>query len=195
MKGFQDLGFLTPLLFALVPGLSVSTGELKQRSASPGSSRARQILVAGEVALALVLLVVAGLTVSSVRALRAIELGFHPEPMLTLKLEVPSWRHSNEERAAQFFDEVLQSVASLPGVRSASLSSQRPIEESGPNQSFEIAGRPAPEPQASPSAARVVVSRGFFSTLGIDLLEGRDLRGRADLPRVLTSLVRAPANA
>jgi predicted permease len=168
------MGFLTPLLFALVPGLSVSTGELKQRGASPRSLRARQILVAGEVSLALVLLVVAGLAVASLRALRAIDLGFRPERVLTLKLDVPAWRQPGLERVSQFFEEILRSVSGIPGARSASLSSQRPIEGSGPNQSFEIAGRPAPETQASTSAARVVVTPGFFSTLGIDVLEGRD---------------------
>ena len=168
------MGFLTPLVFALVPGLSISTGELKQRNRSPRSSRGRQILVAGEVALALVLLVVAGLAVSSVRALREIDLGFRPEGVMTLKLEVPSWREPSKERMAQFFDHVLRSVGSLPGARAASLASQRPIEGSGPNQSFAIEGRPVPESEASPSAATVVVSPGFFSTLGIAVLEGRD---------------------
>jgi predicted permease len=168
------MGFVTPLLFALVPGLSVSTGELKQRSASPRSSRARQILVAGEVALALVLLVVAGLAVSSIRALRAIDLGFRPERVLTLELEVPSSRQPSAERTAQFFDDVLRAAASLPGARAASLASQRPIEGSGPNQTFAIDGSPVPESEASPSAATVVVSPGFFSTLGIGVLEGRD---------------------
>lgn len=172
------MGFVTPLLFALVPGLSLSTGELKGRGARPGSSRARQILVAGEVALALVLLVVSGLAVSSLRALRAVDLGFQPERVLTMKLELPSWRQPSEERVAPFFDEVLRSVSALPGTLTASLSSQRPIEGSGPNQSFEIAGRPILEPGATSRAARVVVSPGFFATLGIDLLEGRDFETR-----------------
>ena len=175
------LAFLAPVIFGLLPALRTSqarfTEDLKEAAgrASVGFRRlsSRKLLVAGEVALALVLMVVAGLALRTIIALGGLELGFEPGQVLTSKLELPTSKYQDETRMNAFFDELLERTGAVAGVSGASLVSHLPIEGGEPLQPFVLAGKPRPEPGHVPVASVVSASAGFFPVFRIPLLEGR----------------------
>jgi len=174
---------LTTLMFSLVPALQASRPDanetLKEGGKSFGASsrgrRVRGFLVALEMALALVLLVGAGLTIKGFwRILNTFE-GADPDSILTLQTPLPESKYKDPQKVAEFYKEVLQRMATLPGAQSVSAASNTPLNNS-PNPSVEltIEGRPAPQPGERRPSDLVVISPGYFATIGARLLVGRD---------------------
>ena len=136
--------------------------------------RARNVLVAGQLALALVLLVGSGLMLKSFARLRALDLGFEPEGLLTVTLSLGEG--VDAPTAAQFYQRVVEEVRGLPGVTAAGATNSLPIDPSGMNGgSFRIESRPREDGELPPVAMFKAVSPGYLETMGLPLLEGRPM--------------------
>ncbi|HEY0430791.1 MAG TPA: ABC transporter permease [Pyrinomonadaceae bacterium] len=183
---------MTALIFGLAPAIQASRinllGVLKSggRSETGGrrQQRVRQTLVVSEIALALVVLVAAGLLARSFVALLSTDPGFRPDNGLAL--EVQLGRLPAAERTV-FVDQVLERVATLPGVQAVGVSSALPFHD---NQvalpsPIKISGRPAAD-GSEPIASMIKASKDYFRALGVPLLQGRsfDQRDRQDAPLV-----------
>jgi predicted permease len=183
------------IVFGIASALYSSRGDpatvLKQGgAATSGASRrgrVRSALVAGQVALAMILLVGAGLMTNGFRRLTRVYGGFDPAGVLTLQVAVPEPHGPDPARVLAFQDELLRAVAALPGVRSVGLVANLPASNvNNPKSPFTIEGRPALKAAEAPNADLQIASAGFFPTLEIPVLDGRgisELDG-ADAPAV-----------
>jgi putative ABC transport system permease protein len=137
-----------------------------------GRHRARNVLVASQLALALVLLVGSGLMLKSFAQLRALDLGFEPEGVLTVSLSLGEG--VDRADAAQFYQGVVDEVRGLPGVTASAATNSLPIRPTGMSGgSFWLEARPREEGQLPPIAMLKAMSEGYLETIGIPLLEGR----------------------
>ncbi|HEY8019933.1 MAG TPA: ABC transporter permease, partial [Thermoanaerobaculia bacterium] len=188
------ISLLTGLAFGLLPALQGSGGHLNESlkeggRAVAGGARgrlARQVLVLAEVAIALVLLVSAGLLIKSFARLNAVDPGFRPQNVLTLDVAPPAARYPKPEQQVAFYRELLSRVAALPGVDQVGTSYPLPLTAGGMILQYALADRPLPRLQDAPSANVRWVSPGLFRALGIPLLKGRvfDERDTATAPPV-----------
>jgi putative ABC transport system permease protein len=137
-----------------------------------GKHRLRAILVAAEIALAVVLLVGAGLMVRGFQTLAASGARYEPATMLTLELEISENKYREGYQQAAFYRQVLERTSAIPGVRSAVAASSMPYNGQPPWRVFTIEGKP-PEPGNLPTGAYQSVSVNYFETMHIPLLAGR----------------------
>ncbi|WP_342379725.1 ABC transporter permease [Myxococcus stipitatus] len=171
----------TGVLFGLLPALQASrpdlNGVLRQTGGGKlaGGQRSRDALVVGEVALALVLLIGAGLLLRTLWRLQDVDPGFREESVLTWSLSLPADKYPDEARQGAFFQQVAERVASLPGVKSAGAATDLPL--GGANIWFdvEVEGRAPPSPDESSNVGFQVVTSGYFQSLGIPLRRGREV--------------------
>lgn len=167
----------TAILFGVLPALRVTGDELRarsgRRSERAGRNGWQDVLVAAELAMAVVLVVGAGLTVRTFGALTSIEPGFSAENTLTLALSLPTTRYPDSESATAFFREVLLEVESLPGVESAATIRSLPIASTIGDWGLDVEGY---DESVNPRAAGdwQIASPGYFGTIGIPLVAGRD---------------------
>jgi len=176
------ISLLTGLVFGLAPALQASKLDLNEslkeggRSATEGirRNRVRSLLMISEVALALVLLIGAGLMIRSFRRLQAVEAGFDPRRVLTLVVPLRSSQYSTGPQRSAFFQRLIERVGALPGVESASAINHLPLAGDIWTLGFTVEGRPAPPPGEGPSAAYRIIRPNYFHTMGISLLKGRD---------------------
>ena len=189
---------LTAVVFGGVPALlasRTSPGETLSdvaRDTAGGTSgrNVRRVLVVSEVALAVVLLVSAGLLIRSFQLLRRVETGFTTENALTMRMVLPFPKYAKQETRRAFYDGVLQKIEALPGVESAGMITFLPLSFNGMNFNFSIEGQPQPSDMKLPFALWRVVSPDYFRAMGIPLLRGRffDTRDSADAqPAVLVN--------
>ena len=148
-------------------------------TAGPAGQRLRGALVASEFALAVVLLVGAGLMMRSFVALRAIDPGFDPRGVAAATVSVTGTAQADPARRSAFFTDLADRAAALPGVASASLVNHLPLAGDVWGREFRIEGRPTPAEGESPRATYRVVLPGYFATMRIPVLRGRDV-GRGD---------------
>jgi putative ABC transport system permease protein len=155
----------------------------------PQKQRAQSLLVVGQVAVACVLLIGTGLLVRSFQAVRSLPLGFNPHHLLTANIMPTGKRYSDSKQLRIFFNAILEKVRRLPGVIDAGMSDNQPFEVlyGGWKFPFSIPGRPDPEPGKEPAMDVEAISSGYFRTLQISLLQGRDFdsRDRADSQNVI----------
>src|SRR5580693_1709367 len=186
------ISILTSLLFGVAPAFGASrvdlTGTLKEggRSGTAGSRShlLRNGLVVAEVALSLALLAGAGLMVRSFRALRNQTLGFSTEKALTLGLTWPDRKYSDGPKTRTLLEQIRQELGSLPGVSSVIFASGAPL-ASGWGRSLTVEGYPLLPLKDAPMINHTVATPGYFPTLGIPLVEGRDFTSSAwDNPHV-----------
>ena len=172
---------LAGLLFGSIPAWyasRVSPGEtLKEGGRSgtgAGRHRLRRTLVIGEFALALALLAGAGLAIHSFWNLQRVDLGIRTDHVLTFGLQVPDARPKDPDHIVTYYRQILDSIASVPGVAHATATTGLPLEESGFGMSFTIAGKPAfADRSQRPGAGFEMVTPDYFRTFGIQLLKGR----------------------
>jgi putative ABC transport system permease protein len=171
------VSLLTGLLFGLAPALQASRPNLTEglkegaRGASGRRQRLRSVLVVGEVALTLTLLVGAGLLVQSFRRVLQVDPGFKPQNLLTMQVSVNKPNgEQNGQQVANFFEQLQQNVRNLPGVKSVAVSNGIPFGSTN-FPPFLIEGRPVTD--GKPSGLRYHVSPAYFQTMGIELLKGR----------------------
>jgi putative ABC transport system permease protein len=173
------------LLFGLMPALEASKGQMERtlressRWDASGSlqSRSRRLLVAFEVALALVLLVGAGLTLRSFWNLDRESPGFATEHLLTARLVLPESRYAESSVQIDFARRILEEIETLPGVRDAGLVAPMPLTDIVWRLSLEIPGREAPSSGQPLASNWRTVMPGYFGAMGIPLLAGRDFTG------------------
>ncbi|HEU4597689.1 MAG TPA: ABC transporter permease [Pyrinomonadaceae bacterium] len=194
--GFAALGtLLSCLVFGLAPALySVSPdldGPLKGGgrggSEVPGRRRLREVLVVFEFALALPLLVGAGLMLGSFMRLQRVEPGFDSSQLLTMRVPLPAQKYPQTEQAVGFNEELVRKVQALPGVQTASVSSNLPLDNFIDSNNFDLESRPTPPGKSQEVAENMAVGPDYFRALGIPLLKGRYLNEQddAEAPRVM----------
>jgi putative ABC transport system permease protein len=137
-----------------------------------GKHRLRAILVAAEIALAVVLLVGAGLMVRGFQTLASSGSRYEPATMLTLELEISENKYREGYQQAAFYRQVLERTSAIPGVRSAVAAASLPYNGQAPSRVFTIEGKP-PEPGDLPNGGYQAVSVNYFETMHIPLLAGR----------------------
>lgn len=174
------------LLFGLIPAWGLSGGDLDStlrrdagRTGTSGRPRQRlpSMLIAGQVALTSALLIGAGLLVRSYQATQSVPLGFEPGHLLVAEIsQEDAHFDSDPARGARFFDQVLEKVRLMPGVISASIAVDPPFNLAWNNvEPFGIAGHPDPYFGEAAKAEFQSITPGYFQTMGIPLLNGRDL--------------------
>jgi putative ABC transport system permease protein len=154
-------------------------------SGSVHRQRVRSGLVVAQVALALLLLLGAGLTLKSFRNAQNASLGFNPENILVADISLPKARYDTDEKVAHFNDQLIQRVRSLPGVEAAALGSNIPFDNNEWDSSFHLTGTPPYPPGDRPEAEVNHVTPDYFRVMGMPLLRGRAFTGddRAGRPR------------
>jgi putative ABC transport system permease protein len=188
---FRVLGFslglslAAAILFGLAPILHLDSARLDNalqygmRVSGDHRNRLRQLLAAGQIALALILLVSAGLLARSFVRLRSVNPGFDPAGVLTASVSLPQVRYPNDVAVGQFFERALANLLALPGVRQAATVSVVPMSGDFDRTSFTIAGKTfGAGEQTSPD--RYIVSPQYFRALRIPLRQGRLFESRDD---------------
>jgi putative ABC transport system permease protein len=176
------VALLTGIVFGLVPALSASrldvNAALKEggRSATGGAvrQRVRSLLVVSELALALMLLVGAGLLIKGFWRLRSVAPGFDTEHVLTMRIELPEARYKEIPKQTQFRRDLLERLNVLPGTQAAMIS-ELPLSGDFLTHNFAIEGRPAVASGEEPELQVRSIGGDYFRTMHIPLLQGRDL--------------------
>lgn len=179
------LTVLVSLLSGFIPAWSLSKTRLgstlkdeggRGGTTGPQRQRTQSLLVGGQVALACVLLIAAGLLVRSFLATQTLALGFNPDHLLSADINPTSKEYADMPRLRNLFSAVLEKVRRLPGITSAAMNEEQPFEWpfSDPSSPFWLPGRPEPEPGKELTMCAQNISPGYFETLQIPLLEGRD---------------------
>jgi predicted permease len=183
------VSLLTGVIFGVVPAWQASHVDLNSslkagnRTGTTGEHRGRMrnVLVVGEVALALVLLVCAGLLIQTFNRLARVPTGIRTERLLTASISLPDVAYPKSESIIGFFANLLPRVRTIPGVESASTIIPLPLSGSNMVTSFDMAEHPLPEGQRQGAPVRMI-STDYFKTMGIPLRAGRvfDERDRLD---------------
>ena len=183
---------LTGLAIGLLPALQASGVNVVEtlKEASRGSTgtgqRLRGGLLIAEVSLSLVLLIGAGLLLTSFARLQRVEPGFQPEGIFTAQLVLPQQRYAPEKLVA-FYEQFYQRLSTMPGVTAAALTSRVPLTGGRMPAPVAVMGNSLPPMSERPIANRHLVSPRYFQTLGIPILAGRDFdeRDSARVPHVV----------
>jgi putative ABC transport system permease protein len=163
-----------PAAQALRQNLAAALKEGSARStANAGRRRFRDLMVAAQVGLSLLLLIGAGLMVRSLVRLLEVDPGFRPERVLTATLELPFSKYTTGALVGNFYRRLLSDLAGDPNVVSAAVASDVPMDSAQATPSFKVEGQPTPPGQPAPRADIHVNSEDYFRTLGIALREGR----------------------
>ena len=171
------------LLVGMWPALRVSNtasvaAELHEEGGRGSSGaqrqRSRAILVIAQVALAVLLLAAAGLTLKSFWRSQQVPLGFNPRSVLTMSIALPSSRYGSPEKIVRFFDQFVEKVRQLPGVSAAAICNNEPFDHHEWDSSFHITGTPPDPPGQEPISEMAIVSPDYFRALGMPILRGRD---------------------
>jgi putative ABC transport system permease protein len=182
---------VTGILAGVVPALRIGrtplTEALKEGGRSDGAVgvRTRRLLVVGEVALSVVLLMGAAVMVRSLVALRTIDAGFQPEGVLTMVVNLPETRYRTDVEQSRFFAEALDRMRALPGVSAAAAIDTVPL-TGGSVQPIVLEGRPERLPREQPTVQVRIASRDYANVMRIPILSGRDFLD-SDVESVLVS--------
>ncbi|HZI61497.1 MAG TPA: ABC transporter permease [Pyrinomonadaceae bacterium] len=173
------VSLLCGVIFGLVPALTASKTDLvsslkeSERTDSGTRQWLRRTFVVAEVALALVLLISAGLLVRSFGKLLDVRPGFDPQNVLTLRVQLPGAQYDKATKVASFYDQVVTRVSGLPGVQHVGAAYQTPFTPGADNSIFHIRGRQAGPGEPPPHADYAFVSADYFATIGQPIVQGR----------------------
>jgi putative ABC transport system permease protein len=188
------ISVLTGIVFGIVPALHAGGARAlsllrtaRVTAAGSGGSRTRRGLLVAEVALALMLLSAAGLTVQTMANLLAIDPGFEAARVISAQVSLPVARYTPGQRRG-FYDAAIERVRAIPGVAQAAFTYSLPVQGSNWNSVFIASGHPVPAREDLPGAAWTPVSIGYHETMGIRLIRGR-LFTPADGPQSTTVVV------
>ena len=207
LAGFEGLGLNGPvlaftaftalgatLLFGLLPALRSSGTDLhaslqegERAGGGPGRHRLRRVLVAAEVALALVLLVGAGLMFRSMRYLLTQSPGFEPDGLALTTVVLPGAQYDSARKVNAFYDDLLGRLAAYPGVRAAGAANVTPFCSCNQTTSFDVVGQEPFRPGEEPDVGWRVVTPGYFAALNVPVTLGRGIAVSDDAraPRVV----------
>jgi predicted permease len=173
----------TGLLFGAAPAMQLARADgndaLKESRGSASSmryARVRRTLVTAEIALSLVLLAGGGLMIESFRRVHQEDLGFRPDPVLALEVLLPPNRYPSDQpgKRSNFVSSVTDRLRALPNVSSVAVTNFLPLTGFWGITDFTIEGEPLRKDENKPSADNRLITPGYFSTMGIGLLRGRD---------------------
>ena len=174
------IALLTGLVFGLLPALLASRPNLTESLKEGGRggegtrrARARSVLVAAEIALALVLLICSGLMIRSLGRLLEVSTGFDANNLLTVRLSLPGSKYGQDAQRINFFRELIARVQRIPGVVAAGANAFVPFAGPGSATSFTIEGRPQSAPGEEPVVDVRIVDRDYFRAMRIPLRAGR----------------------
>ena len=184
---------VTSLLFGLIPALAASKSDVNQtlkesgRGAAGGRRRLRETLVVAELALALVMLIGAGLLMNSFLKLQAVDPGFNPRNVLTMMVSLAGASQYVGPTREAFYRQLTGRLTALPGVESASAINHLPLAGDTWGTPLTIEGRPLPPPGQDVRVTFRVSRPDYFRTMGIPLRAGRDFteRDTPDAPGVI----------
>lgn len=179
----------TGVLFGLLPALQLSSHDVTRglREGGRGAvgtsgSRLRTALTAVEVALAVILLVGAALMINSFMRLQRVDPGFDPESVLTLRVDLAGERYAGGAQRLAFYRDMLERVEALPGVRRSGMVTMLPLGGNGITLGITIEGAPVASDEQSPRDMKFssfrVVTPGYFESMGIPIVRGRDVSER-----------------
>jgi putative ABC transport system permease protein len=171
----------TGVMFGIAPAWQSASanqsGALKEGGRSGGEGargrRVRNALAVVEVAVALVLLVGAGLLARSFAAIARTDLGFNPRNVLILLIDLPRQKYTEDQRIVQFYQQLSDRLTALPGVRSVGLGSSVLLSRLPSSSTLSVEGRPVPRDAVNIPVPFDTVTNGYFATLGIPLTRGR----------------------
>ena len=179
------VALVSAVIFGIAPALTAAGAQLTDalkdggRSGSSGrSARVRSAFVVVETALALVLLVGAGLLLRSFVMLLRVDPGFESSRTMTVKVSIPSSKYSTPALQQTFFNQLFEKLDAVPGVSAAGGTSFLPLNGMGAATSFTIVGQPVPPVGQEPVADVRVVTHDYFKAMGVPLLRGRAYDGR-----------------
>ncbi len=188
----MGVALIAGILFGLAPALQLTrareTQDLKD-AAARGSARSgvlRSVLVMAEVALALILLIGAGLLLRSFEKLRAVNVGFRPENVVAISVQLKGKPYESTAQAQRFDSEVLQRISHLNGVTAAGLVNWLPMSEALVQGDYKLADQQAPRDEL---AVKPAVTPGYFRAMGIPLLKGRAFDDHDTLHSVPVAMV------
>lgn len=176
------IALVTGIIFGLAPATQASHFNLNEtlneggRDAGAGAhgKRLRSALVIAEVAISVVLLIGAGLLINSFMHLRNLDPGFRTDHLLAVSIDLPQVKYPDTARRVAFFDEVVRRVQSLPGVRSVAIAGNLPFTYDGDSTVIAVEGIPDPPMDQWPDVVFRVAGPGYFSSMEIPLVSGRD---------------------
>jgi putative ABC transport system permease protein len=176
---------LTGILFGIVPAWRASRPDLNAtlsdggRHSGAASTRSplRSALVVAEVALALVLLICAGLLIKSVMRLRDVDPGFKPDHVVTMNVWLPSAKYPKAPDWNSFFHRMIERIEALPGVEAAAVTSVLPVSSNFDRRTIEVEGQPK-KPGENPDIDNYMISPAYLRAMSIPLLQGRALTGQ-----------------
>jgi putative ABC transport system permease protein len=181
--GFTLLvSLMTGIIFGLVPALQATKPDLNETLKAEGArgstggirkQRVRSLLVISEVALTVLLLIGAGLMIKSFYSLQRVKLGFNPESVLTMQVNLPALNYSENSQIISFYDQVIQRVQVLPGVQAAGASTSIPLMDRVFTRRFTIEGRAPATPNERLVSHFRSISYDYHRAMGISLLKGR----------------------
>ena len=173
------VSLLTGLVFGLAPALQASKLNLQESLKDGGKTsavqtrqRLRNLLVVSEIALALVLLVGAGLMMKSLVRLLAVDPGFNPDNLLTMRVLLPMNKYAEEAKLIAFHQQLISRVENLPGVKGVGSVNILPL-LGGNTATFIAEGRPAPPPGEEAESNIRDVNSSYFAVMGVPLVSGR----------------------
>jgi putative ABC transport system permease protein len=179
------LSLLTGLLFGSAPAwqatkldLQTALKESGKALLGSGRKRLRGLLVVAEVALALILLLGAGLLFRSFAHVLRVSPGFETDHLVTMTVPAASARYANEAAVSAFYQQLLSRIEALPGVTGAGIVSNLPFGGNMDKSGFHVEEKPLPNPAEAPSAERYSISPTYLQTMGIPLLRGRAFNER-----------------
>ena len=164
-----------------IQGLRPTGGER-----GPGSRRLRDLLVSGEMALAVAVLIGAGLLIRSLTTIQGVDPGFDTDDTIAFTVIVPSSRYPEMEQVQRFKEDLVDRIQALPGVEETTCSSSLPLSSRNTDTGFRIVGQPDPAPGEGPVAWYRKVAPGYLEQMGIPLRQGRGITpdDRAGTPMV-----------
>ncbi|HEY9230234.1 MAG TPA: FtsX-like permease family protein, partial [Gemmatimonadaceae bacterium] len=175
------ISIITGIVFGLVPAIRASSPELQHslregsRSSTYGVGGLRSVLVVVEVALAMILVIGAGLMTRSFLKLMEVDLGFASDHRVALNYTISTSRHSTDVAMRDTYRQMLERVRSVPGVAAAGGIRDMPFRGDGEAMRFMTPGMGATPANQRPQATLMFTSDGFFEAMGIPLISGRDL--------------------
>jgi putative ABC transport system permease protein len=175
------ISILTAVICGFAPAFEGSRADVqaslkdgaRQVGAGARNRRLREVFVVSEIALAVVLLVGAGLMLRTFSMLRGVDPGFDVRNVLTVRVALPGAKYPEPEQRVRFFRDAVSRISAIPGVQSAGEVSVLPLAGLGSATGFTIVGQPPPPPGQSPVTDVRLCDNGYFKTMNVPLLRGR----------------------